>query len=1603
MLSKRFNLAIRVLVLVGLSTGLLGSQTQETPRKTYLVRLTEPSVLERLLADRASGRLRSVRRGLKSTRARDYGSAVEASQSRLIGTLDPGVRVLSRKSILLNLLVVECSKEAAGQLQLLADVQTVYPNRKLYPLLHVAPRQIGAGAAWDLVGDPDSAGAGIRIGIIDSGIAEEHPMFDGEGFEAPQGFPKGDLENVNPKVIVARNYVLPEFGYKEQENQSAEDEDPRGHGTGIAGIAAGRRVESPQAMIRGIAPRAFLGNYKVFGTPGINDSAPDAGVVAAIEDAVVDEMDILNLSLARPPGPEEDNLLVEAIRLATEAGVLSVIGAGNDGPGSNSIGAPGSSPDALTVGSISHRRVLLPWLSIASDLAVVPFDLGSFPYQPATPVPEQTGPLMITSLSPLDPDEEACLELPDGSLAGRVALARSGNCTFQDQADHVFAAGAAGLVIYVATESLPETSLESEGPVAVIGRRDGSLLRDLLENQGQVSITFGAETDLLAFPDPTTESLSWFSSRGPSIDLLIKPDLLAPGESVLTASREVEPVPGFRNATGTSFSTPVVAGAAAVFRGLHPEWGPRAIKSALVNTASPEVGDAGEVPRIMKTGNGKLNLAAAVDTHLTADPVSLSFGFRTNELGFEQSHTIELSNHAAHQQDCEVQMLESQSNSSVELTTNFATFSLGNGASHDLVATAASDNPQPGVFEGKLRIDCGDETTSLTLPYWGVVFADAGPELLRVARDGSADVTSVETALDVARPGNIIEIKDSETYAANLNIGSNIAGVRLDGLTLRAAGNSPPTIEAHGDAPAISVSYVEDILIEGLHIRGGNSGVTFNHATGVVRHNLIEETRRLGPHSHGVHILASRVHVYDNVVRDNARAGVFVTDAWAIVQGNEITGNGDEGVRSEAGIVSFFDNSISDNSRSGIWLLDSFGLVKGNEIRDNGFGSFRGGSGVVALLLTEAWIQDNSIAGHRNAGVAVVSGPTSGLLRNEISENQDVGLRLANGSSAQLFSSELLGNGVGISVADSELLVEDSVVAQSTLKGEGAGLVLRGGIVEGYNVTVFGNAGFGLDLEGDATIANSVFVDNLSGDLGTFPPGSVLNSLIGDGQLDGMDGNFADDPLLNDPVGGDFSLMPGSPAIDRGSDTFPAGAADLDGHLRVVDGDLNGAEVIDLGAIEFGSEFAPSLVVPILSAAGLDFAGLAITNTFHKTTRVKVRTYPASGSPAGALDELELEMEPLTQYSVLVEDLPGAVTAGWLEVLSTEPDSVAVTLGGDQRLQMLDGIGLARPMVSPLWFPEIHSGDSRETRLLLINPEDESVEVILTWHGSGGDEIEQRLDIEPKGLIQGTVEALFGTKGGLEDGYVSAQIAETAAGPTDLKLFGLQLFGTSESRAALPALEAATADELILPHLYLGSGLLNHLSVINTGPAREIVLELMDKRGELVSVSQSNLDSGGFLQVDLATLFEISGEVDGWLRLSPGFGVVASHVVASATGSFLAALPLQSAGAREVVIGPVAETENFFTGLGLLNNSEDAVLSTIELFDPAAQRPGIHFLTLQPGEKQSHVLFELMSIVREQSGGFVRIRSSSPIYTVGSLGAQRLNFLTLLSPNVLVE
>ena len=144
-------------------------------------------------------------------------------------------------------------------------------------MLNAALNLVGVPAAWSAIGGSANAGAGVKIGIIDTGIDQNHPGFKDTGFTAPSGFPTGDTAYTNNKVIVARSYVSMLVTADDPNFSTPDDLSPRdrqGHGTAIAMIAAGVQNAGPLGTITGVAPKAFLGNYKVFGSPGRRTSTP---------------------------------------------------------------------------------------------------------------------------------------------------------------------------------------------------------------------------------------------------------------------------------------------------------------------------------------------------------------------------------------------------------------------------------------------------------------------------------------------------------------------------------------------------------------------------------------------------------------------------------------------------------------------------------------------------------------------------------------------------------------------------------------------------------------------------------------------------------------------------------------------------------------------------------------------------------------------------------------------------------------------------------------------------------------------------------------------------------------------------------------------------------------------------------------------------------------------------------------------------------------------------------------------------------------------------------------------------------------------------------
>ena len=293
-------------------------------------------------------------------------------QDAFIGRLHeaiPEARVRWRYRIVLNGLAVLAPADQARRIAQLPGVAEVYPSVRYHRSLYQSPQVIGAPQVWGP--GLGTAGDGIKIGIIDDGIDRSHPFFSPAGFAMPPGFPKGNRAYTDAKVIVARAFPPPGFKYRYA--RLPFDPVESEHGTHVAGIAAGDHGTTAPGpggspvQVSGIAPHAYLGNYKVLTIPtsqfGLDGNSPE--IVAGIEAAVRDGMNVINLSLGEPEITPSRDIVVRAIDGAARAGVVPVIAAGNefDALGYGSIDSPGSAPDAITVAAATKGGAIASFSS----------------------------------------------------------------------------------------------------------------------------------------------------------------------------------------------------------------------------------------------------------------------------------------------------------------------------------------------------------------------------------------------------------------------------------------------------------------------------------------------------------------------------------------------------------------------------------------------------------------------------------------------------------------------------------------------------------------------------------------------------------------------------------------------------------------------------------------------------------------------------------------------------------------------------------------------------------------------------------------------------------------------------------------------------------------------------------------------------------------------------------------------------------------------------------------------------------------------------------------------------------------------------------------
>ena len=539
----------------------------------------------------------------------------------------------------------------AQKLRSRKDVLNVWEDRVRYLYTNDSPVYLGLyDATAGLASALNLKGEDVVIGVIDSGIAPEHPSF-ADSIEAKQPrlcksawaessvlglwlcqrFKKRDdrlvyeqpigwngsceagenftVDSCNNKIIGARYYA---DGFREiyamDENEFMSPRDADGHGTHIASTAAGNEVRATLAgteidRIVGIAPRARIAVYKAcWLEPGQErGSCSTADLQRAIEDAVADGVDIINYSVGNTDISisDPDDL---ALLAASNAGILSVVAAGNDGPDNGTILSPSGAPWVLTVGASSRtgdRFDAALRIDAPDDLASnVAMKEASF-----TPRLRDEEPITANLVLASDgditggTDYDACSALINGSdITGKIAFLQRGACDFEIKLRNAETAGAIAVVVFSNNgEHIimtgPRGSVDI--PAVMINQGDGQRLLSSLQNGEAVKVTL--DSSLILTAPETGNILAGFSSRGPNLTApnILKPDVTAPGVNIL-AGQTPDVANGVRDElfqylSGTSMSTPHVAGIAALIKEAHPDWSPAAIKSSLITTGRQDI------------------------------------------------------------------------------------------------------------------------------------------------------------------------------------------------------------------------------------------------------------------------------------------------------------------------------------------------------------------------------------------------------------------------------------------------------------------------------------------------------------------------------------------------------------------------------------------------------------------------------------------------------------------------------------------------------------------------------------------------------------------------------------------------------------------------------------------------------------------------------------------------------------------------------------------------------------------------------------------------------------------------------------------------------
>lgn len=504
-----------------------------------------------------------------------------------------------------NGLSIQVDKSQLDILTRLPGVKAIYPvdviampipyEEQISPELFTALAMTGADVAQSELG---YTGAGIKVAVMDTGIDYDHPDLGGcfgPGCRVAMGWDfVGDAFNADPTSATYNPVPVPD----------ADPDDCNGHGSHVSGIIGANGV------VKGVAPGVTFGAYRVFGCEG---STTADIMMAAMEKALADDMDILNMSIGSAYQWPQYPTAMAADRLVNK-GMVVVASIGNNGAnGLYSAGAPGLGKNVIGVAAFDNSHVFLPYFTVnGTNIGYI-----TMTYSPPAPT---TGTFEILDVG------LACAPL-EVDVTGKVALTARGGCVFSVKAINAIAAGAEAVLVSNNAAGVFNGTLggplPDPKPVVGISQEQGAFIR---AQAAPVMMTWTDQQD--TFFSPTGNLISSFSSYGLSPDLALKPDVGAPGGNIYSTYPLEKG--GYATMSGTSMSSPHVAGAVALLLEAQPRLPAKAVRTVLQNSADPKLWwgnpGLGLLDNVHRQGAGMLDIDDAILATTRIEPAKIAAG-----------------------------------------------------------------------------------------------------------------------------------------------------------------------------------------------------------------------------------------------------------------------------------------------------------------------------------------------------------------------------------------------------------------------------------------------------------------------------------------------------------------------------------------------------------------------------------------------------------------------------------------------------------------------------------------------------------------------------------------------------------------------------------------------------------------------------------------------------------------------------------------------------------------------------------------------------------------------------------------------------------------